>query len=968
MYRKSLLILLLAVLFPGGVGQILAGTAEISHSFIPENLRCEYMVNPLGVDQKIPRFSWNYAPARPDYYGQKQTAWRILVSESRQDLQENKGTSWDSGWVNSSQMSQVEYAGKPLQSDRIYNWTVQVKNERGAILTAAKPAFWSTGLFDQKEWTAQWIGSDEIYDYKRGLHNQDSNIYDPWFRKTFEIQSVPGQAMLFIASIGYHEIYINGKRVGKNVLAPNVTDHTKRARYIVYDVCTMLKPGKNVIAVWLGTSWSIFPPYTNAGLVRTPQFILQMDLHFKTDSVIRIVSDASWKTHSSPNLLLGNWNFGSFGGEHWIEDRAIPDWNLLKYNDSDWKQATIYSPKPLALLSQMAKTDPQNPILQDNLLLKDRPLPLTAQIGDQNIMTKEIHPVTIEDKGNGVWRVDMGVNFAGWTEIKVKGKPGSTVDFIFSEAPQKEITFGIRSKYTFGPSGQGTFKNRFNYSSGRWITIRGLEEKPQLSDIRGWSVRTGYQNAASFQCSDPLLNWIYNTVCWTYENLSLGGYIVDCPQRERLGYGGDAHATCETGMYNYDLPAFYYKWTEDWRDVQGREPLWMNLNDPAIKDQEGGGRYFCSGILPNTAPTYSGGGGTGWGGICVTLPWYLYLQYNDKRVLTENFGMITDWLAFLDLHVENDLLQKYGMVWSFLGDWLWPGAAGGPNSDTPEALFFNNCYRVFNLTTAADIAEVLGKTDRAEQWRIKANNARKAIHKKYFHSEDNSYLDGSQTSMAAALVAEIPPKAIRADVMKRLEKEIMVNCKGHIGAGITGGSMLFKLLRAENRTDLVYSMLSQKEYPGWGFMKDCDATTIWEAWEKDKPGHSLLHSSYLFPGSWYIDSVLGIRRDPQMPGFQNFVIRPPVWGSIPLTSAKGFYRSIAGRIESSWKKVNDKTWAFDISVPPNTGATVFVPSPDGPDHISSIPQGLQPLRNEGDYTVFSVPSGIYHFEINKQIK
>src|SRR5690606_38403201 len=163
--------------------------------------------------------------------------------------------------------------------------------------------------------------------------------------------------------------------------------------------------------------------------------------------------------------------------------------------------------------------------------------------------------------------------------VRVKGNPGDTIRFLYSERAQSEMTFNLQSTYVMGSSGEGLFRNRFNYMSGRWITVKGASSPPRLDDIKGWMVRTDYEDATTFICSDSLQNWIYSTVKWTFENLSLGGYIVDCPQRERFGYGGDAHATSETGLLNYKLGAFYSKWLEDWRDVQGTEPMVGNMND-----------------------------------------------------------------------------------------------------------------------------------------------------------------------------------------------------------------------------------------------------------------------------------------------------------------------------------------------------------------------------------------------------
>jgi alpha-L-rhamnosidase len=574
---------------------------------------------------------------------------------------------------------------------------------------------------------------------------------------------------------------------------------------------------------------------------------------------------------------------------------------------------------------------------------------------EPNILSEEILAVSVEKKSDSIYRVDMGVNFAGWTSIKVRGTPGQKIDFLFSEREGEEMTFRNYSAFIIGPSGAGEFRNRFNYSSGRWITIKGLAQPPALADIRGWVVSTGYQPAATFECSDSLQNWIYNKVRWNFENLSLGGYVVDCPQRERLGYGGDAHATSETGMFNYKLGAFYTKWMEDWRDVQGNKEM----------DASNYGGNADEGILPHTAPTYQGGGGPAWGGITVTLPWQMYLHEGDKRILEKNFEMIRRWLAFLESHTgPGKLMVRFGGTWDFLGDWLWPGAnAEGMNNDKPENICFNNAYRVYNLRTAAKIARALGRTAEANAWIQQADEASAAIHAKYYNENDYSYADSTMRNLAAVLLAEVPPANLRSRVMKRLEKEIVVHQRGHIDAGITAGALLFKLLRQEGRDDLLYSMTSQMDYPGWGYMKANGATSLWEMWEKDLPGHSLLHSSYLYPGAWYIEGVAGIRRDEDHPGFQRFIIRPPLVDATPLTWVKASYDAPAGKINVAWEKKGGN-FKMNVIVPANTKATVYFPF-KSKQAVQSSSALAKKIKYDKGYAVFEVPAGNYTFSENR---
>lgn len=905
-------------------------------SVIPIQLRCEYLENPLGLDVIKPRLSWVLKATQEKDFGQKQTGYRVIVASNKDLLKNDTGDMWDSKWVKSDQMQLINYSGKTLVSDRTYYWKVKVKDEKGRESKWSNSALWSTGLFEQKDWSAKWIGSDELYE-KSSVTN---NVTDPWFRKSFELDKKPEKASLMVASVGYHEVYVNGERIGDHVLAPAVSNHTKRARYIAYDIAHKLVKGENVIAIWLGTSWAIFPGYIlNDDRPLTPIVKAQVAIYdgenplANTKPLTNVYTDETWKTKPSPNKLLGKWDFKRMGGEIWDARNEDKSWNQVQCDESKWKPSKVYPTK----------------------------LILSSQTVEQNKVFDEIRPINIEKRSDGAYRVDMGVNFAGWTKINLNGTPGDTVTLQFSERKQDDITFGIHSAYVLDATGKGTFTNRFNYSSGRWITIKGLKKPITTEDVKGWMVRTDFKNASSFQTSDSLQNWMYDRIKWTFENLSLGGFIVDCPQRERMGYGGDAHATSETGMFNYHMGAFYTKWMEDWRDVQGTEAMVGDMLDTNYaRKNVTSGRIFNNGIIPHTAPTIWGGGGPAWGGIVITLPWFMYQHYGDIQVLEKNFEMMKGWLSFLDTHVESNLMRRFGGEWDYLGDWLWPNAtAEGMNNDSPETLCLNNSYYVFNLRTASKIARLIGKEEDAAIWEKKALASSKVINEMFYNDADNSYSDGSMANLAAALLAEVPPRELREKVLKRLEKEILEVRKGHIHAGITGGALLFKLLRDEGRDDLIYSMTAKRTYPSWGYMKDNDATTIWEMWEKDLPGHSLLHSSYLYPGAWFIDGIGGIRQHPNDIGFKRFIIRPPVRKATDIKSAKTKYDSPVGMIETDWKRA-DKQLSLDVTIPPNSIGVLQLSPEEAID--TKKYKTVQVLPNDGNLLQYELLPGKYSFQ------
>lgn len=909
---------------------------EVSGSpLVPIRTKVEYIDQPIGLDVKKPRFSWVLEAKRESVLGQKQTAYRIKVASTMEKIQNDEGDVWDSEWVEDSRVMNIEYEGIPLRSDRQYFWKVKIKDQDGKESQWSETKYWMTGVFLGEEWRGKWIGGREEYDPSLS----ECNIWDPWLRKSIYLEEKPGRAVIYVASIGYHELYVNGEKIGDEILAPAVTDHTKRARYVAYDIQKYLVAGENVIGIWLGTSWSIFSGYVvDDGRPLKPLVTAQVDFYAEAfpgsnDTPFQsLITDESWKVKDSPNKLTGSWDFRNMGGEQWDDRKREEMWCHVSYDDAEWMNVEAHS----------------------------LDLELSAQKVEGNKKLLEIKPVAIEERADGTYRIDMGTNFAGWTEVKVKGKEGQEIEFLYSEREQDDMTFNLRSVFVINSSGEGVFRNRFNYSSGRWITIRGLSEKPELQHVKGWMVRTDFENATHFECSDTLQNWIYDRIRWTYENLSLGGFIVDCPQRERMGYGGDAHATSETGLLNYHLGAFYTEWMEDWRDVQGTEPMVGNMRDPAYARQEvTSGRILGGGILPHTAPTYWGGGGPAWGGIVVSLPWFMYEHYGDEQILYDNFHLIKNWLSFLDTHVEDNLLKRLGGTWDFLGDWLWPNAtAEGMNNDSEETLCLNNSYRVFNLRTAAKIARILGEKGEAEKWEKQANASSEAIHNTFYDSKKAIYSDGSMANQAAALLAGVVPEEETEKVVKALEDEILIHRKGHIHAGITGGALLFRWLRENGRNDLIYSMVSQTDYPSWGYMKDNDATTLWEMWEKELPGHSLLHSSFLYPGAWYVDGVAGIKAIE--PGYAKFVIEPPLEDDTDIDWARAEYESPSGLIRSSWKRENGR-FSISITVPPNTICVLKL----DPEEAHVVKEREDIVVRKGikkDKVTFEIGSGTYKFD------
>jgi alpha-L-rhamnosidase len=912
------------VFFTGPGGHVWQVWRKHLHAFAPLlfkprspvkvfDLQCEYLNQPLGLDVRKPRLSWRLGSGDPERRGLRQTGYRVIVASSVDQLAQGHGDLWDSGNVPSDRSNQVPYEGKPLAANEGCWWKVQLRDEHGHLSAWSEPARWTVGLLDASDWKAQWIGCDSTFGHMPKSPNNithENTVVDPWLRKEFELDAAPERAVVYLASVGYHELYINGIRAGDEVLSPSVTDNGKRARYVTYEVGHLLKPGKNAIAIWLGVSWSIFPHFAPESITdrpTTPIALGQAEIWLPGGEHKTVVTDETWKTHPSPNKLLGVWDFMNFGGEVYDARNELAGWNLPGLDDRSWQSVTVYHPK---LVVSGSDLEPNRPV-------------------------RELFATSVKSQPDGSYVVDMGQNFSGWIEMPVAGKPGDRVDFEFSEREGVPITHKLHSAYIIGPAGWGVFRNRFNYGVGRWITIKGLATAPARDQIRGWLVRSDYKRSAQFECSDPMLNKIYDMSLWTFENLSLGGYVVDCPQRERMGYGGDAHATTQAALTNYRMGAFYTKWAQDWRDSQSAD-----------------------GNLPYTAPTYWGGGGPVWQGFGTLLPWELYKYYGDTRILETQYHTIQKWLGFMEGHSKDDLLVRWGGEWDFLGDWLWPKAEG-VNGDTPETLCLNNCYWVYALRLASRIGALTGDKD-AAAYAARAEKVASAINAKFYRPETHDYIGGEQFHIAAALLANVPTAEEAPQVWKRLEEEILVHRQGHIYAGITGGSLLSILLLDSNRSDLLLPMVSKHDYPGWGDFIEKGHTTFPEDWEGRQ---SQLHSSYLFVAAWFIRGLAGITQSDDAAGFQHFELRPMVDGLDHLTAT---FESPYGKISSQWTHKDGKV-EVTVTVPPNSSARLYLPTAH-PERITEHGKadghwpGAKLIGAKGDKTVIELESGVFIFQ------
>ncbi len=877
-----------------------------------EHLRCEYLVNPLGIDVRHPRLSWTL---EADGRNQHQSAYRILVASDRDRLNRNEADLWDSGRVDSSDTVQIGYAGKPLASRTSCVWKVRVWDGNNRPSAWSTPAAWTMGLLTDQDWTSRWIGQPTSM-IPKGL-----NANSPWFRKVFALDARPIRAVAYVACMGYYGLHLGGNKVGDSVLAPAVSNYAHRIYYVTHEVTSRVHQGKNCIALWLGRGWYVegLPGVSQRG----PIVRVQLEITLEDGRTISIDSDRTWKTHISCMTTLRpkrGFGFNYGGGERYDARDELPGWNTAGLDDSDWNAAAEQKPPAARLVAQM---------IQPNRLVR------------------QLQPRTIEALDDGQYLVDMGRNFNGWFQLRFQAQPDTTVQLEYHELrpPDEERNNYLQIDQCAAKDRQPTvFRNRFNYHAFRWVKISGLSQAPSKDDIKAWLVDTDFHEVGNFACSNRLLTRIYQTVAWTYRCVTLGGYAVDCPHRERLGYGGDGQVTMETGLYTFDVGAMNTKWLGNWRDAQNRE----------------------TGELPNTAPyPRPAGGGPTWGAICVMLPWQMYLHYGDHRVLQQNYDMMQRYIAFLDSKSRDDLLRPYGHeFYGFIGDWVAPDRDQrvGPWSSEELRVCFNNVFYVYLHQLMEKIATVLDKPGNATRYREKGRRIAHAVQARFFKPDKNVYATGEQPYLAFPLYVGLVPKPHRKQVLANLEKEIVQTHKGHLHSGMHGTYFLLKCLNQAERDDLIFQIVNQRTYPGWGYMLDQGATTIWERWDGK---YSRIHSTLLSIGPWFPAGICGIQPDEHRPGFEHVWIRPRFVGD--LTWAKSHYDTIRGRVTVAWRKDGGKL-NVKIVVPANTTATVCLPAlSKATIQESGQPlddaEGVRLVSRTGNAVVIGIGSGSYQFKI-----
>lgn len=879
----------------------------------PSDLRCEHLIEPLGLDLAEPRFSW--VPPRGDR-GSSQTAYRIRCSRDQASAASGHGEVWDSGKIASDLCHLAPYGGPALAPCTRYWWSVETWN--GAASSRSLPASFAMGILPSESWTASWITMrapafetspvlmvEGSINHNR--HVQAKLYFGIYLRKEFELNRFPTTAFALFSGLGCGELYVNGLKAGDARLDPAQTDYRQGALYSTYDVASLLRPGKNAIGVLLGNG-----RYLDAYGFGQPRAKLQLSLEYADGSRETLCTDETWTASAGP--LRQN---GIYSGEVYDARLEEEGWAESGFSGKTWSPVDVVD----------------GPALRAQAM---QPIRATALLPARRLLNPD----------PGVYVFDFGQNFSGVARLRVRGPRGVRVDIAFAEliTPEGRLHLGTnreslsRDSYVLRGEGDEVWEPRFTYHGFRYAELQGYPGTPTLESLTGIVVHTDVPSTGAFSCSDELVNSIHANVLWGQRS-NLMGAPTDCPQRgERMGWLGDAQLASEEACRNFDMAAFYRKYLEDIRLAQ--KP------DGSLSD-----------VVPPFWPLYPAD--PAWSAAYPALAWAMYWHYGDLKVLEHHYDGVRRYVDYLDSVAEGHILTALGSY----GDWCPPGTIYPKK--TPMA-FTSTWYLCHDTKLFARMARALGKTKDAERYEVRAEEIAQAFNGRFLLADGRyatlpmSPIDRGvgQTTQALPLYLGIVPEESRQAAIERLLEAVVTVADSHVDAGIVGVRYLLDALSDSGQTEVAWDVVTQRSYPGWGYMVLEGATTLWERWEKLSGMGMNSHNHIMFGSvdAWLYRSLAGLV--PLEAGWRKVRIAPKTPGR--LSHASATQRTPRGRLSTSWSRspwlAGDGATRHRSCGPQGGEFKLSVSVPDGVCADIQLPYAdLAKRLSEGEAIIWALP-------------
>jgi len=892
-----------------------------------EDLRVEFTVNPLGVDEPRPRFSWILIHSGR---GQYQKAYRVIVASSLENILKGVGDVWDSGVVESDS-NVVEYSGSLLKSFTKYFWRVKWWDKDGRESDWSEVAWFETAILNPEEWKGKWISGGQL------------------FRKEFYVDGDVVEARVYVSGLGYYELKVNGVRVGDRVLDPLWSEYTKTIYYSVYDVTDLVKKGSNVITVMLGRG-RYAQKFFGVKYYGEPKLLLLLRVKLADGRIVEVYSDETWRCLEKGPIISDD-IYNGFRYDFRLEPIG---WDKPGFDDSNWKPCTV--------------VDSPGGVLRS-----------TATIPATKIMAV-LKPREVHSPRTGVYVFDFGQNITGWVRLRVRGSPGTEVRLRYAEMLNPDETINTKNLgraeatdvFILRGSGVEVLEPKFTYHGFRYAEVSiasGCIAPLSLDDIEALVVHSDLEPIGSIVTSSKLINDIHRLVIWSLKGNLMNGIQTDCPQRaERMGWLGDAWLSSDSAMLNFNMVRYYEKIVQDIVDSQKED-----------------------GSIPDTVPPYwnTYPADPAWGTAFIYIPWMLYIHYGDKRVIEKVYEYAKRWWSYLYSKTKDGVLYfgKYGdwvppgrvfniqdcpfeiiSTWILYRDAKILSSMARVLGKHDEVKYFEEKVR--------EIANAFNKTFLHE---VEVFGRKVSGYFSVYTSQTGTQLylgsprfGGSQTCLALPLVEDLVPQEKVEDVVRALVHSVEVDWDKHLNVGILGAKYVPEALARYGYLQLAYEAITQETYPSFGYWIKEGATTLWERWEKLTGSGMNSHNHHMFGSidAWFYRWLAGIQI--LEPGFKRFSVKPPIIKGLNHVSAKVY--TVRGLVHVTWVNEGDKLKLL-IDVPVGSIAELHLPKIAKNIEVVESgktiwregkftpTEGIISAKEEKEEIVIEIGSGSYSFEV-----
>lgn len=847
-------------------------------------LKTNHLECPLGYDLAHAMLSFCVTEAA----GQRQAAARIQVS-----LSEDPGKLvLDTGLVPCLQDAAT---GRMLEGIDNLGWELPLTLAprtryywRVFVRTDAGEEGWS-------DWT--WLETakgDEPWMAKPIASPLGMDVH-PLFTRSFMVGKGVDQARLYILGLGMYEAYLDGEKLGEEVLSPGF--HT-------YDTCLQyqtlplqLTEGTHTLSVMLGDGWykGRYGLKASAPRYGTDYALLaEMHIHYADGYEELVSTDETWEVRPAPVTMDG------------IYDGEVFDARMME-------EAPVS--RAIASPLDMCKVEPRcAPLLR---VQEERSCTLCPSC--ENVL-------------------DFGQNMVGWVSFRCDVPRGQMVTLRFAEEVRdgqiyRDNLRSARCCFTYISDGKPRLvRPHFTFFGFRYVSVDGMDIRPEC--FKGCVIHSDMERTGKVQTSHAGLNRLLENVWWSQR----GNFLdipTDCPQRdERMGWTGDIQVFCDTACFNADCTAFLTKFLKDLRSDQ----------------QLLGGSVPC--VTPMTG--YRLAGVSAWGDAATVVPWQTYVHSGDKRILRNSLKSMCDWVDFITSECEKD---GTGCLWTGspqLGDWL--ALDGNSVYGGTDRGMLATAYYFYSASLTAKAARVLGESQIAGRYESLARDIARAFQAEYFSSTGRLMVQ-TQTACAVVLHLDLCPGKEAKERTRALLVRKVLEAGTALETGFVGTPWLLPALSEAGRSDLACALLLREDYPGWLYEIAHGATTIWERWNSMEPDgamnrdgmNSFNHYAYGSVAAWVYRTLCGIAPDPEVPGFRHILMNP-----VPnrcLAHAQGSLMTGSGKCTTAWRWEGD-VCHLQVCVPFGCIASLTLP---GETKARNLPAGCYAF----DFTLpQDVPAGL----------